>query len=99
MAKDEYEAIKKIMEDKELADEMEEVSPGIKAQMAGYLLSPWLPHGATRKILMIIIALVGLVGGGVYGQKLFFLLLLILPFFSPRIIGEVARFIGMISRK
>ncbi len=83
MAKDEYEAIKKIMEDKELADEMEKVSPGMKAQMAGYLLSPWLPHGGIRKILMIIIALVALVSGGVYGKKLFFLLLLIL-FFSPR---------------
>jgi len=99
MAEDEYEVIKKIMENKELADEMEQVSPGIKALMTGYLLNPWLPHGATRKILMVAIALVGLVGGVVYGQKFFFLLLLILPFFSPRIVGEVAMFIGRISVK
>ena len=99
MANDEYKVIKKVMEDKELADELEQVSPGLKAQMAGYLLSPWLPHGAIRKIIMIIIALFALIGGVKFGQKLFFLLLILLPIFSPRIVGEVSLFIGKLSRK
>lgn len=92
-------AFKKILENKDIADEMEKVSPGIKAQMAGYLLSSWLPRDATREIIMVIIALVAIVGGFIYGQKLFYLLLLILPFFSPRIVGEVAMFLGRISKK
>jgi hypothetical protein len=87
------------MENKELADELERVNPGIKAQMAGYLLRPWLPHGATRKIIMIIIVIVALIGGVKYGQNLFFLLLLLLPCFSPRIVGEISLFIGKLSNK
>jgi hypothetical protein len=98
MSKDEHEVIKRILENKDLADETEKVRPGIKAQMAGYLMSPWLPHGTTRKIIMVVIVLIALVGV-VYSCKLFILLLLILPFFSPRIVGEIARFIGMISKK
>lgn len=100
MANDHYDkAFKKILENKELADEMEKVSPGIKAQMTGYLLSSWLPRDTKRKVMMLVIALVTLIGGLIYGQKLFFLLLLILPFFSPRIVGEVAMFLGRISKK
>ena len=99
MANDEYKVFTKVMDNKELADELEQVSTGLKAQMAGYLLSPWLPHGAIRKIIMIIIALFALIGGVKFGQKLFFLLLILLPIFSPRIVGEVSLFIEKLSRK
>ena len=94
-----YEAIKQIMDNPELADEMEKVHPGIKAQMAGYLCSPWLPMGATRKVVMLIIALIAIIGAVVFDDKLFYLFLLILLFFSPRVMGVIAYFCGMMFRR
>jgi len=91
-----YNAIKQIMNNPELADEMEKVDPGIKAQMAGYLLNPWLPVGVARKVLMAIIALAGILLPVVSGNKWFYLLLLISLSFSPRAMGEFLRLYGKI---
>ena len=94
MANSDYEIIKKISEHPELADEMEKVSPGIKAKMSGYLLSPWLPRGISRKLIMLIILIVAIIGCFFYGKPLLLILLLLLPLFSPRIAGEIALFMG-----
>lgn len=91
-------AFKKILDNKEIADAMEKASPGITGKIAGYLMSSWLPQDMIRKAIMIIIALIAVIGGFIYGQKLFYLLLLILPMFSPRIVGEGAAFFGRISK-
>ena len=95
----EYEAIKKIMDNPELADEMEKVSPGIKAQMAGYLARSWLPAGIMRKMLMLIIALISIMTAELYQNNSFYWLLLLLPMFSLRIVGETANFLGKFSQK
>ena len=63
---------KKILENKELADEMEKISPEIKPQMAGYLMRSWLPPGIVRKSIMVSIALIAILGGIFYDFKLFF---------------------------
>jgi hypothetical protein len=94
MSDEHYKVIKEIMENPELADEMEKVQPGVKAQMSGYLLSPWLPHGAARKVVMIVIALVAVLGYLMTGSGYFLLALLLLPMFSPRLVGEAARALG-----
>ncbi|MBI3573397.1 MAG: hypothetical protein HY092_04315 [Candidatus Kerfeldbacteria bacterium] len=57
------EAFKKILDNKEIVDELEKASPGIKAKMAGHLMSHWLPSGMARKLVMIIIALAAVTGG------------------------------------
>jgi hypothetical protein len=89
-----YEAIKKIMDNPELADEMEKTHPGIKAQMAGYLLSKWFPVGIKQRIIAVIIVLIIILGVAVYKNDLFYLLLFILPIFSPRIVGEMVNMFG-----
>ncbi len=91
----EYELLRRAMSHKSLADEMEKVSPGIKAEISGYLLSQWLPSGWGRKIAMAIIFLIAVLGS--FKSTWFLLLLLLLPLFSPRIVGEVARFFGKLK--
>jgi hypothetical protein len=87
-----YEVIKKITENRELVDRMERENPGVTAKMAGYLLSPWLPIGVGRKIVMVVIFLIALLGSLL--NPFCLLLLIILPLFSPRVIGEIVSFLG-----
>jgi len=94
MSDDHYKVIKAIVENPALADELERVHPGVKAQMSGYLLSPLLPHGVARKIVIIIIILIGVLGYLMTGSGYFLLALLLLPMFSPRLVGEAARALG-----
>jgi hypothetical protein len=93
-----YKAIKQIMDNPELADEMEKENPGIKAMMAGYLCSPWLPVGIVRKLIMLMIALFAIIGAQVYKENSFYWLLILLPLFSPRIMAEIMRLWGKISK-
>jgi hypothetical protein len=90
----EYKSIKGIMDNPELADEMEKVHPGIKAEMAGYLMHPWLPAGMGRKVLMFAIAVFVILLAIVFDNKLFYLLLFVLVLFSPRATGELLSFYG-----
>ncbi len=48
------ESFKKILENKELADEMEKINPnpGITSKMVGHLLSSWLSRDTTRKVIL-----------------------------------------------
>jgi hypothetical protein len=91
---EEYKSIKEIMDNPELANEMEKVHPGIKAEMAGYLSHPWLPAGMGRKILMFAIAVFVVLLAIVFDNKLFYLLLFVLLLFSPRAMGELSSFYG-----
>lgn len=84
------------MEDKELSDEMEKVSPGIKGAMAGFMLRSWLPLGTARKVIMGVIILVALIG--TIFDKRWLLMLLVVCIFSPRIVGEFTYALGSISR-
>jgi hypothetical protein len=62
----------------------------LAARVAGSRLSPWLPRGAERKLIMFGICVVAVLGA-VYGQSLSWLFLLLLPsVFSPRAMGEMS---------
>ena len=87
---------KKIMEDKELSDEMEKVSPGIKGAMAGLMMRSWLPFGVLRKVIMGLIILGALIGA--IFDKRWFLMLLVACTFSPRIMGEFLGALGIVLR-
>jgi hypothetical protein len=70
----------------------------IRSQLAGALLSPWLPIGWERKLIMFIILTAGAIGYLTGNHKILFIWLA-LPLFSPRIIGESLRIIGYIIGK
>lgn len=110
MTNDEYEAIRKITDpdptDRKGQEDLTQlenltgipIRHEVQSLKVAQELSRWLPRGMARKIIMIAIVLVAFIGGFVYGHKLFYLFLLILPFFSPRIIGRVFILSGKISK-
>jgi hypothetical protein len=66
------------------------------AALSGYLLRPWLPVSWTRRLLMVAIVLLGAQQAWV-GNYEPLLWLLLLPFFSPRIVGECAFAFGRLA--
>lgn len=67
------------------------------AALAGVLLSPWFPVSWTRRALMAAIFFFG-VWQAVAGNYQPLIWWLLLPFFSPRIMGEAAYFMGRCTR-
>ena len=67
------------------------------ARLAGQLCSVWIPVSWGRRLLMLAIFLVGLQQAWV-GNYYGLLLWLLLPTFSPRIMGEAAFLWGRLSR-
>jgi hypothetical protein len=68
------------------------------AGLAGAILSPWLPVSRGRRLIMLGIILLGIqqaLWASNYQPLLWWLLL---PFFSPRIVGECAYFVGVLRR-
>lgn len=68
------------------------------AALAGQILSPWLPVSGTRRVIMLGIVLLGPITAWWAGNYQPFVWWLLLPFFSPRIMGECAFFLGKLSR-
>jgi len=96
MNKKEYQELKKTfaevnkaLTEENLSAEERKKFETLKAQLAGTLLSPWLPVDWIRRvIMMIMLAIVGIIG---LVESDYFLMLfwLLLPIFSPRFIGEL----------
>lgn len=66
------------------------------ATLAGRLHHPWLPVSWSRRLIMAAIVLFGLQQAwtGNYEPMVFWLLL---PLFSPRVVGECALFVGRVA--
>ena len=94
MEKEQYEEVKRRLEEvtkrlrheKMSAEERERLEREGN-QLARAVMSPWLPFGWGYRIVMVVIAAVGFLGL-IEGQYSLILLWLVLPFFSPRIVGE-----------
>src|SRR6266536_4109083 len=69
------------------------------ARLAGVLLRPWLPVDWKRRLIMAGIVLLGIQQAAWADNYRPFLWWLLLPAFSPRIMGECAYFLGALSRK
>ena len=68
------------------------------ASLAGVLLHPWFPVSWSRRLIMAGIFLLGLQQAAWAGNYEPLLWWLLLPFFSPRIMGECAFFLGKVRR-
>lgn len=67
------------------------------ALATGALLSVWLPVDWFRRILMFVFILIGLLCA-IFYSPWFLLFWLLAATFSPRIIGESARFLGRLNK-
>ncbi len=94
MEREEYERAKKRLEEVTRILKYENISPPERGrlekegrELAKVMMSPWLPFDWGYRIIMIFITAVGFWG---LTQGMYFLMLLwlLLPIFSPRIIGK-----------
>jgi hypothetical protein len=68
------------------------------AALAGLIMHPWLPMSWARRLIMVAIVLLGgqqAIWAGNFQPLVWWLLL---PFFSPRIVGYGAYSLGVLSR-
>lgn len=103
MNKQEYEEAKKLLEqitklvdEGGITDEEKEKLEINKAQLSGQLLSIWWPFDLKRRLIMIVLFLIGLYGVTTGNAGLIWAWLAMI-FFSPRIMGEVAFRIGQLA--
>ena len=89
--------IAELLKDSTLAPEDRQKLETIQAGLSGALLHSWLPFDWKRRLIMatlFVVGVIGLLGGNSY----LLLAWLTLPVFSPRAMGELAFFLGRISR-
>ena len=68
------------------------------AQMCGYLASPWLPIGIGRKAVILALLILGAYGFAI-DKPLIALCWILIPLFSPRLVGEALLIIGKNKRR
>lgn len=103
MDKEQYDQIKKASEviahslkNDDLSTEEREKLETTLAQMSGYLCSPWLPVGIGRKIIMMVLLVIGIYGI-IIDKQIIAVCWLLIPLFSPRLMGEALRIVGKIK--
>ena|ERR1035437_145138 len=93
-----FDGISKVLEDKNLSDEERKKFETLKTQLAGALLSSWLPVGWGRKFVMFIVTLIVVYFFIQSAYVAMVITLIILCMFSPRIVGEISVLIGAVKR-
>lgn len=91
------EGFSKLRDDPDLTPEQRESIDKALGTVAGDQLSDWLPGGWVRKIIMLVIFLAGLYGAW-HEQYKWLYIWLILPIFSPRLMGWATYLAGSFSR-
>lgn len=96
-AKKTLEEISKILKEETLTTEERQKLETHVSQLAGVLSRPLLPFSWSRRLIMIVLAVVGLYGL-VQGNNYLLLAWLLLPLFSPYFATGIAGAIGIIFR-
>ena len=86
LLKEHGDALKKYPEIKSTLEEHQTI-------LAVLMMNHWLPRGLGRKLIMLIILIVG-ISGAMAGNFNWLFILLILPLFSPKIIMRISIIIG-----
>ena len=89
--------INEILQDETLTSEQRKEFEAHAALLSGTIMSGWLPYGIKRRLLMAGIIILGIYGLFVENYQVFVWWLL-LPAFSPRIVGEITLLYGQITR-
>lgn len=92
-AKKQSAEIAKLLKEGNLTAEDRRKFEALQAQLAGILLRPWLPFGWGRRLIMIVLFLVGTTGL-VQGNSYFLFAWVPMLLFSPRFVGEMAYALG-----
>jgi hypothetical protein len=87
------EEVEDILKRTDLSDEERVRFQELRGQLAGTLMSPWIPFGWERRSAMLVISIVGLYFA-MYGPKFGTIVFLLVPMFSPRCVGETCLIIG-----
>ena len=105
MSKETHEEAKELLlkveaqlKDGELNAEDKRRLEDLQAELAGVIMSPWLPLGWVRRTIMLILFLLGLYGV-VQKHLVLVVFWLSLLLFSPRISAEVLMFLGSFRKK
>jgi hypothetical protein len=96
-AKKMLDEIRELLKDETLSMEERNTLEIHAVALSGALSSSWLPYGWGRRLIMISILALGLYGLAIENHAVLFCWLL-LPLFSPRIVGEVSYFLGKLSK-
>jgi hypothetical protein len=88
-------AVHEKLQERDLSPEEREGYEQKAAKYAGILCSPWFPVDWVRRGIMIAMAIIGF-SGLIFANYNLILIWLLLPPFSPRIVGEVAYALGKI---
>jgi hypothetical protein len=81
------EEVTRILKNEKLGPEERERLEKEGKELARVVMSPWLPFNWSYRMMMVAIGAIGFYGL-VEGQYLLLLIWLLLPLFSPRIIGR-----------
>jgi len=92
-AKGRLEELTRILKYEKLSPQERERFEKEGKELAIVVISPWFPFDWRYRIVMIVIIAIGF-WGLIQGQYLFMLVWLLLPLFSPRIVGN---FLGIIT--
>ncbi len=100
MDKEQYEAAKVRLEEVTMILKYEKISPEERErlekegkELATVVMNPWFPFDWRYRIVMIAMIAIGF-WGLIQGPYLFMLVWLLLPLFSPRIVGK---FLGILT--
>lgn len=96
LIKNQLEEVSQLLANPNLSYEERERLELYQTQLSGQLMSPWLPYGFVRKILMLVFVFLG-VSGLFEGNAYFVLLLIFAVLFSPRVVGSLAYGLGKLS--
>ena len=68
-----------------------------EAALAGQVMSAWLPVGLIRKLVFFTLLFFAAIGVATDFQWYHFLLIMFATIMSPRVVGEIAYFLGKLS--
>ncbi len=90
--KEQIEKIDQLLANPDLPEEMSGYLKSSKAMLDVSLNNTWLPRSARRRLIMLAVFILGIMG--VIDGDMSWLLLLLVPIFSPKIVIKTSMLIG-----